>query len=312
MKIKVTTRHESTLKDLTPDQIHELEMHSFINVLNVISLQLQILADEEPARSQLEGAITRTKELSGKAIEGQQEVFFPENIQQYQKGIRTCITSLKNAAKDDTDYLETLQKAADLLEEIFTVMDLRSDELYQRFTHPGRWLFYPVEQFKTEFNAFLYTIEKNSRGRFRILRNIALQEESDYLLNFEVDSELDGQIGMPLLFKDVVRDLISNARKYTPPGGHIYIGLYQRKDRLRFMVKDTGIGIPSEELHRVLEHGYRASNAEHIRTMGGGFGLTKALYVVRQLKGEMWIESETGQGTTITIDIPLPDDILDS
>jgi signal transduction histidine kinase len=45
---------------------------------------------------------------------------------------------------------------------------------------------------------------------------------------------------MPAVFQDVVRDLIANARKYTPPGGKIIAGLYQDDEELRFVVADTG------------------------------------------------------------------------
>lgn len=79
---------------------------------------------------------------------------------------------------------------------------------------------------------------------------------------------------------------------------------------LHFMVKDTGQGIPEDELERVTQYGYRASNTNQKRTMGGGFGLTKALYVVSQYGGEMWIDSEVDTGTRVTIVIPRPADLV--
>ena len=87
---------------------------------------------------------------------------------------------------------------------------------------------------------------------------------------------LDGDsLLMPAVFQDVMRDLIANARKYTAPGGHITAALYEDAEALRFVVEDSGRGIPEGELERVVRFGQRASNVGEVRTMGGGFGLTR-------------------------------------
>ncbi|MGM0739910.1 MAG: sensor histidine kinase, partial [Bacteroidota bacterium] len=122
-------------------------------------------------------------------------------------------------------------------------------------------------------------------------------------------SEWGNTLTMPLLFKDVIRDLVSNARKYTPAGGTIHMRIRQNNGLLHVSIADNGIGIPEEELPRVFDYGYRASNAGGIRTMGGGFGLTKALHVVRLFNGDIRIESTPGKGTTITAELPLPENL---
>jgi signal transduction histidine kinase len=154
-------------------------------------------------------------------------------------------------------------------------------------------------------------MQKNSRGRYKIIYNIAEQEKRDYLVNFAIDSELNGTIFMPLILKDVIRDLVANARKYTPPGEGITVGISQKKEVLRFVIEDSGIGIPEDEIEKVIDYGYRASNVrDKVRTMGGGFGLTKAYHVVQQYNGEMWIESELGEGTKIRVEIPIPENAI--
>jgi signal transduction histidine kinase len=86
------------------------------------------------------------------------------------------------------------------------------------------------------FRKFFYAMEQSSRGRYRIVYNVAQQEEIDYLVHFEVSSDLSDRVAMPILLKDVIRDLIANARKHTPPGGDITIGLALENKRLRFIV----------------------------------------------------------------------------
>jgi signal transduction histidine kinase len=111
---------------------------------------------------------------------------------------------------------------------------------------------------------------------------------------------------MPLFFKDVMRDLIANARKYTAPGGTINVGVYETDAELRFVVQDTGRGIPPDELQTVVHYGRRGSNVQQVRTMGGGYGLTKAFLVTKRFGGRFWIKSELGVGTRITIIVPRP------
>jgi signal transduction histidine kinase len=103
-----------------------------------------------------------------------------------------------------------------------------------------------------------------------------------------------------------MRDLIANARKYTAPGGHITAALYEDAEALRFLVEDTGRGIPEGELEKVVQFGQRASNVGEVRTMGGGFGLTKAFLVTKQFGGRFWLASQLGVGTRVRIQIPRP------
>jgi len=109
---------------------------------------------------------------------------------------------------------------------------------------------------------------------------------------------------MPAVLQDVMRDLIANARKYTDLGGIIITGLDDDGENLCFVVEDNGRGIPADQIEQVVEYGMRATNVKDKETKGGGFGLTKAFFVTCQYNGRMWIESEEGRGTTITLQIP--------
>lgn len=84
------------------------------------------------------------------------------------------------------------------------------------------------------------------------------------------------------------------------------MGLYQTEQELRYVVEDTGCGIPPDEIEKVAHFGHRASNVSNIRTMGGGFGLTKAFLVTRRFGGRMFIRSGLQRGTRIRIVLPRP------
>jgi signal transduction histidine kinase len=111
-------------------------------------------------------------------------------------------------------------------------------------------------------------------------------------------------IRMPAVVIDVVRDLLANARKYTAPGGRINAGVWGDDKQLCIIVEDSGRGIPEDEIESVIDYGYRAANVQDRRTMGGGFGLTKAYFVCKQLGGRFWIRSELNRGTRFRMSIP--------
>jgi len=304
--MKVSSKHLSLLHELTEEQFNAVEMHSFLNVISVIRLQLEMLQTYSGHGHYLDQIVEITDFLSEKIKNREKKVFFPKSIKNFQKKVWIAIEKLENAETEPL-ILKEIAEARDILTEVFKVMDIRADELHRQYQNPGKWECYTIKEFKEDFNKFFHAVEKNSKGKYQIIQNIANMGVSDYLVNFEVDTENGDKIRMPLAFKDVIRDLVANARKYTQPGGHINIGLSQKKGVLRFIVQDNGIGIPENEMDRIFEYGYRGKNVRDRQTMGGGFGLTKALYITAQLKGDMWVDSKEGVGTTITIELPVPE-----
>jgi two-component system phosphate regulon sensor histidine kinase PhoR len=120
---------------------------------------------------------------------------------------------------------------------------------------------------------------------------------------------LDCQPGLPVVFADpdritqVVINLIHNAIKFTPPGGQITVSAYQDGDFVVFFVKDTGVGIPNDDLARIFERFYKADRA---RSGGGtGLGLSIARHMVESHGGFIWAESEAELGSTLYFSLPI-------
>jgi len=303
--MKISSKDHLTIRTLKEDELTAIEMHSFLNLINVISLQLELLKDITERADLIDPILKITGDLVTEIRNKDKTSFLPQSIRAFQDEVLTLFDDLESELSD-TEILAEIRESRQIFLDVFIVMSIRSQELLDSITKPGEWKSYTIEQFRKDFDEFFHAVEKNSKGRYRIVQNIAKQESNDYLVTFDIDSDHDDQIRMPLLFKDVIRDLIANARKYTTPGGQIHIGIYQKNNLLRFIVEDNGIGIPDDELHRVFDFGYRAKNVQDKPTLGGGFGLTKALYVTGQLNGDIWIESEEGVGTKIKIEIPTP------
>jgi two-component system sensor histidine kinase ResE len=101
----------------------------------------------------------------------------------------------------------------------------------------------------------------------------------------------------------VLGNLLSNALKFTPEGGAVAVRAWSDKDLLRIEVRDSGEGIPREDLPHIFDKFYQVS--QQARTKGAGLGLAIALEVVEAHGGTIDVDSQPGRGTTFTINIPL-------
>jgi two-component system phosphate regulon sensor histidine kinase PhoR len=105
----------------------------------------------------------------------------------------------------------------------------------------------------------------------------------------------------------ILVNLVDNAVKYTPEGGRVTLAAGRRgDDRVEIAVADTGIGIPSAELPRLTERFYRVDRARSRALGGTGLGLAIVKHLVQAHGGEIRIESELGQGTTVSVRLPAP------
>ena len=98
----------------------------------------------------------------------------------------------------------------------------------------------------------------------------------------------------------VVFNLLSNALKYTPAGGDIFVSLRVEDDKLRLDVRDTGKGIEKDEAAKIFERFFQAKGA----ASGTGIGLALVKSFVELHHGEVWVESELGKGSDFIVEIP--------
>ena len=130
--------------------------------------------------------------------------------------------------------------------------------------------------------------------------------EKGVTLTTELTSEL------PPLEVDVQRisqvlfNLLSNALRYTPPGGTITVRAERVGGQVRVAVADTGEGIPPEDLPYVFERFYRADKSRARASGGSGLGLAIAKQIVEAHGGRIWVESWVGVGSTFVFTLPIP------
>ena len=103
--------------------------------------------------------------------------------------------------------------------------------------------------------------------------------------------------------EQVLVNLIHNAVKFTRSGGEVVLGAEAGIGEVRFAVRDTGIGIPVEDVERIFERFYRVDKS---RTGSGtGLGLSIAKHIIEAHNGKIWAESVEGRGSTFYFSIPI-------
>ena len=108
-------------------------------------------------------------------------------------------------------------------------------------------------------------------------------------------------MGDPDRLKQVFINVIDNAVKYTEKGGLVLVAQSTEEGCVRIVVKDTGVGIPAEDLDHVKEKFFKSINT----VRGSGIGLAGADEIIKQHQGLLFIESTEGVGTPVTIVLPL-------
>ncbi len=109
----------------------------------------------------------------------------------------------------------------------------------------------------------------------------------------------------PDRIEQVLVNLLDNAIKYSRPGGMVMVSVDGvRRQAVQVQVRDQGMGIPAEDLARIGKRFYRADKARSRAEGGSGLGLAIAQALVEAHGGKLWLESQEGEGTTVTFTLP--------
>jgi len=143
----------------------------------------------------------------------------------------------------------------------------------------------------------------------------SLIEELIHLLRLQADAKqivMERKTSIPLYaFADkdminlVLRNLLSNALKFTPPGGRIIIGTHDYSTFTEIYVQDSGLGISQEEMKKINENNFYTTRGTASEA-GTGLGLMLCKEFVARNGGRMMIESEPGEGSTFSFTLPHP------
>jgi PAS domain S-box-containing protein len=123
---------------------------------------------------------------------------------------------------------------------------------------------------------------------------------------FEIDfpEDFPAVWGDPDRLREVLSNLVSNAVKYSPDGGTVWIGGRTDGGGVTVYVADQGMGIPAEEHERIFDRFHRIDSGLHRRTEGTGLGLYLVKAIVEAHGGRVWVESAPGRGSIFMFSLP--------
>ncbi len=104
--------------------------------------------------------------------------------------------------------------------------------------------------------------------------------------------------------EQILKNLLDNAIRYTPGEGRVTVEISEDELQVRVAVRDKGSGIPSASLSRIFERFFRVDPARSRAEGGTGLGLAIVRHLVHAMGGDVWAESELGQGTTVYFTLP--------
>ncbi len=133
-----------------------------------------------------------------------------------------------------------------------------------------------------------------------------LAKQKQQTLKTEPTADLEPALVVPMLLRDALSNLISNAVKYTPEGGEIKVWAEAGREphTLVVGVRDSGIGLSKEDQARLFTKFFRSSDPRVQRERGTGLGLALTQALVTRSGGKISVESELGRGTTFRLTLP--------
>jgi signal transduction histidine kinase len=200
--------------------------------------------------------------------------------------IKGNVDLMRKIGSADEESLLSIEDEADRLTRLV------GDLLLETQVESGKL---PLYFAPVELDTLLLEVFKEMRVLARDRVQLKLTEIDQIMVNGDRDR-----------LKQVLINLVSNAIKYTPQGGEVYLSLAKIGDNARLIVRDTGAGIPKEDLPHIFERFYRAEKSRSRAKMGGfGLGLSIAYWIVTNHGGRIEVNSSEGKGTTFCIWLPI-------
>ncbi|MEH7387021.1 ATP-binding protein [Bacillus sp. JJ1521] len=127
----------------------------------------------------------------------------------------------------------------------------------------------------------------------------------NHVFHFEVKTDYTMVLGDKDKISQVFNNLISNAIKYSPDGGNIFVTVYEEETYLKVEIKDEGLGIPEDALDQLFTKFFRVDNTDRRKIGGTGLGLAIVKEIVKGHNGEVSVQSVYKEGSAFTVSFPL-------
>jgi len=218
--------------------------------------------------------------------------------------LRTPLTSIKAYNETLLENIDSIQRGT--LEDFLRVMREENERLISLVDS-------------------MLNFSRLETGHLRVERascnlNRLVEEAHDALRPSFLERDINTEIRLPRhpcridadaeLIRQLLRNLMSNAAKFTPAGGNVTVTLEEEASAARISVQDTGPGIPEDQLEKVFERFYQV-DASNTREHGGsGLGLAICKNIVEWHDGSIWVENVKDAGAKVVVVLPMKDIIV--
>ena len=199
-----------------------------------------------------------------------------------------------------------------LLERMFGDLNERQDEYLRDIRDSGQHLLElineildlsKVEAGRMELDPAHLALSPLLEHGLAMVRERA--ERTGIFLELATDPAIDTVWADELKLKQVVLNLLTNAVKFTEPGGSVIVRARRNGDMADVTVRDTGVGIADDDRERIFEAFQRGGRGVRTSPEGTGLGLTLSKRIVELHGGRLWMESEIGKGSLFGFSLPL-------
>ncbi|MDX6509877.1 MAG: hypothetical protein QOG81_1629, partial [Gaiellaceae bacterium] len=253
----------------------------------------RLFAREHNARADAEYARALVQEQNGRLLE--LDRLKDEFVASVSHELRTPLTSISG-------YLELVLEAGRLTEEQEQFLGVVSRNAERLLRLVGDLLF--VAQLKSS----TVVLEQAPVDLTELLGSalegvtpLACERGIELALDCEPLPSLEGDAGR---LGQMIDNLLTNALKFTPPGGRVEVRGFKREDAVCVEVRDTGMGISEDDQQRLFERFFRTSQAQAEAIQGTGLGLSIVVAIAEAHGGSVEVESDLGVGTTFTVVLP--------
>lgn len=287
---KVQGNYEINVKD-TVFQLHLLISTSLINIS---SHQYVLLTIED---------ITKERDLQNKLKEREKEL--EELIATKDKFFSIISHDLKNPFATISGFakilLDDYSSFSDEERESFLQMILQSsDNTYKLLENLLLWSKVQVGKMNAKLEKVY--IEDLINDTVSQLRTMA--DKKDIKIEVSHPNNLSVSLDK-FMISTVLRNLITNAIKFTPKSGLISVSVEEKENNIQVLIKDNGVGIDKENIEKLFNITEKFSMQGTEQEEGNGLGLILCKEFIDLHKGEIWVESKKGEGTTFTFSLPI-------
>ncbi len=203
-----------------------------------------------------------------------------------------------------------------LLEKMFGELNPKQEEYLQDILSSGRHLLAlindildlaKIESGQMELEVTTFDLPTLLRDALTLMREQATRHGIKTTL--EIDSQLGDCTADQRKVKQTLLNLLSNALKFTPDGGSVFLKAIPNRSVVEISVSDTGIGIDPDHQEKIFDEFYQAEGNYTGKREGTGLGLALTKKFVELHGGQIWVKSEVGRGSTFTFSLPIKESV---